>query len=437
VQPNERHNQISHRSELKKAIDAMASKLRAHCGTILERLVRLFAQHGFSDGLKTVEGLSKELIDGVIFSPRDITPEKLRESANKFAESAPISERLFDPQYYATVNAFDPLSRTGYLKEEYCCYFRPRRYEQLLCESQVIEDVSKVLECEAALPLTALIGPNIIISRSFDSAEAAIAMNFVRATGVQGKKIAPEKRIYATLAVSGEALINTEELLGFLNQLIVLETPPDGFYILVSGGTTEAELFNAEVIAGWMFLNHKLSVKGFSVINGFSDLLTPFLGAAGAEAGATGWWSNLRTFSLERFSPTIGGGRTPTERYLSCALLNRITYYELDILRRRVRSVLNRLGTDVLYAWDGSQPPRNKEVLQSWDAIKALNQALVSPREEESLHRCGKAVKTALDTYALIRQQAVALNSKSGDSHLEDLDGALRLFKRLAELDFV
>src|SRR5262249_25597209 len=152
--------------------------------------------------------------------------------------------------------------------------------EQLLGENQVVEDVSKVLECEAALPLTALIGPNIIIGRSFDSAEAAIAMNFVRATGVQGKKIAPEKRIYATLAVSAEALINTEELLRFLNQLIVLETPPDGFYILVAADTTEAraELFNAKVIAGWMFLNHMLSVKGFSVINGFSDLLTPFLG---------------------------------------------------------------------------------------------------------------------------------------------------------------
>jgi hypothetical protein len=181
-----------------------------------------------------------------------------------------------------------------------------------------------------------------------------------------------------------------------------------------------------------------LSVKGFLVINGFSDLLTPFLGAAGAEAGATGWWSNLRTFSLERFSPATGGGRTPTERYLSCALLNRITYYELDILRRRVRSVLNRLSTDALYAWEGSQPPRNKEVLQTWDAIKALNQALViSAAEEESLHRCGKAVETALDTYALISQQAVALNSKSGNFHLKDLDGGLRLFKRLAALNFV
>jgi hypothetical protein len=144
--------------------------------------VKLFAQHGFSDGLKTVEGLRKELIDGVIFSPRDITPEKLRESASKFTESAPISERLFDPQYYATLSALDPLSRTGYLQEEYSCYFAPRRYDQLLYESEVIEDVSKVLECEEALPLTALIGPNIIIGRSFDSPEATIAVNFVRAT---------------------------------------------------------------------------------------------------------------------------------------------------------------------------------------------------------------------------------------------------------------
>ena len=103
--------------------------------------MKLFAQHGFSDGLKTVEGLRKQLIDGIIFSPRDITPEKLRECASKITESAPISERLFDPQYYATLSAFDPLSRTGYLKEEYSCYFVPRRYDQLLRESEVIEDV--------------------------------------------------------------------------------------------------------------------------------------------------------------------------------------------------------------------------------------------------------------------------------------------------------
>jgi hypothetical protein len=73
-------------------------------------------------------------------------------------------ERLFDPQYYSTLSALDPLSRTDYLKQEYSCCFAPRRYDQLLGEREVMEDVSKVQECEAALPLTALTGPNIIMA---------------------------------------------------------------------------------------------------------------------------------------------------------------------------------------------------------------------------------------------------------------------------------
>jgi hypothetical protein len=86
--------------------------------------VKLFAQHGFSDGLKTVEGLSKELVDGVIFSPRDIAPEKLRECASKFTESAPISERLFDPQYYATLNGVESRSLSSNAVSSWRCSLR-------------------------------------------------------------------------------------------------------------------------------------------------------------------------------------------------------------------------------------------------------------------------------------------------------------------------
>jgi hypothetical protein len=81
-------------------------------------------------------------------------------------------------------------------------------------------------------------------------------------------------------------------------------------------------------MAAWMLINHTLALNGFNTINGYSDVLTPFLGAAGGEAGATGWWSNLRVFSLDRFSPPIGGGRQPIERYLSCALLSPLTYMQ-------------------------------------------------------------------------------------------------------------
>jgi hypothetical protein len=400
--------------------------------------MRLFAQHGYGEGQKIIEGLQQNLLDGIIYSPRDISLAKLRELAQKIGSELPATERLFDPQFYATLIAVDPTSRLGYLEDDYAAYFGPRRYNQLISERQVTQDIRNVLEFQLDLPLTSLIAPNIIISRSIDSAEAAIAMEFIRNTGSEAKKIAQPKRVYATLAIARDALINTEELLRFLNDITVLDDPPDGFYILIATNNAEAraDIFNADVIAAWMLINHTLAVNGFDTIDGYSDLLTSFLGAAGAEAGATGWWSNLRTFSLDRFSPPIGGGRQPVERYLSCSLLNRITFYELDVLRQVVPRVLNALPTDSFYPIDeGSQPQRNKEVLQSWEAIKALNTQLVVGNQVESLQRCQKAVKLANNLYAEISLRNVALEPKSTDDHVGELESALASFERLAELD--
>ena len=121
-------------------------------------------------------------------------------------------------------------------------------------------------------------------------------------------------------------------------------------------------------------------------MNGYSDMFSPLLGATGADAGCTGWFSNLRTFSLGRFGPSSGGGRLPILRYSSKKLINRITFSELDSLRTRFPQVLNGLKTDELFDHEvGSEPQRNQEVLQSWEAIRALNSELVKGNVRDSL----------------------------------------------------
>jgi hypothetical protein len=182
--------------------------------------------------------------------------------------------------------------------------------------------------------------------------------------------------------------------------------------------------------------DYTLGMNGYTVINGYSDLLTPFLGIARGSAGATGWWSNLRSFSLDRFAPPIGGGRLPVERYLSCSLLNRITFYELAALREIAPEVLNGLPTDELYPEaGGSQPQRNQEVLQSWDAIKDLNNRLVTQIPTEGLNRCRNAVRLAEEMYAEIGARIpFPLDPKSDDTYLPALGAALDQFERLAEL---
>jgi hypothetical protein len=401
--------------------------------------MKLLAQHGASTGEKTVRGLERGYFDGAIYSPRDITADKLRDQLLDMAKINPDAELLFDPQYYAGHNVSSPEARLSRLEscEEYGRYFRQRRRRELETGDTVLEDITACLRFQSELDLTGLIGPNILISRSFDSIEASIAKNFIRLTGRTAAGLKLRKPVYATLAISREALLDKNELMDFLADVTLLDPPPYGFYVLVASRNADArsDIFNADVIAGWLFVNYTLSINGYSVINGYSDLLTPFLGVAGAAAGATGWWSNLRTFSLDRFLPAAGG-RLPIQRYLSKLLLNRITFFELHQLREMYPAVLNGIETDNLYPVDkGSEPNRPDEVLQTWEAIKSLNEDLVNGDTKNGLRLCRRAIHRANTAYDNVEAVVPGLDPKSNRDHLSALFEGLRLFAQLAELE--
>ena len=360
--------------------------------------MKLFAQHGAQEGEKINEAVSLGLIDGVIYSPRDVSLDALRGKLKDLAQADKKLQRLFDPEYYASFLRGREEARLGYLVDDYAAYLQPRRRAQLERDQQVRDDLAAGMKFQAKLNVSAIIAPNILISRSFDSREAGIAKNFISQTGSQYAKLKDKRPVYATLAVSRDALNDRQELIEFLNEITILEDAPRGFYVLVSARSAEArsDIYHADVIARWMLINHVLTVNGFEVINGYSDILTPFLGAAGGAAGALGWWANLRAFSLDRFGPSPGGGRLPVQRYLSKRLLNRITFYELDALRGTNPKILNGLSLDSLYdPSKGSEPARNKEVLQSWETVKALNDALATGDQAQDLVACLTAVKKA------------------------------------------
>lgn len=400
--------------------------------------MKLFAQHGAQEGEKINEGLARGLLDGVIYSPRDVSLDTLQGKLNSLAEVNEQADRLIDPQYYAIFLNGTEEARLGNLLEDYGAYFQPRRRGQLERENQIRQDLAAALEFQTTLNVTGIIAPNIVIPNSLNSIEAVIAKNFIRQAAGEYAKLNDRRPMYATLAISRNALGDKQELVEFLNEITLLDEPPGGFYLLISARNTEArsDIYNTDVIAAWMFINHTLTVNGFNVINGYSDVVTPFLGAAGGVAGALGWWSNLRSFSLDRFAPSAGGGRLPIQRYLSRALLNRLTFYEFDQLRKLAPGVINKLPTDALYdPVVGSEPQRNLEVIQSWEAVKNLNGALVTSDQRRSLRNCASAVARAMVAYDEIQGLGIRLDPKSNAEHLQPLADGLRLFGKLAELE--
>jgi hypothetical protein len=392
--------------------------------------MKLFAQVGHGLGDKVRSGLSEKLIDGAIFSPKDLQKDTVASRISEIRRDYPEAEILIDPQFYVCLFANSPTINVGNITDWTC--FRSFRKGELELTNTVDKILGEYFKEVADLEVTKVISPNIYISQSFDSREAVIAKNFIRQARQVYDKTKDKRPLLASLVVCREALQDRREFEEFINDITMLDSPPDGFYLVIASRSSDArsDIYHTDVVANWMMLNLSLSLNRFQVINGYSDILTPFLGAAGATAGATGWYSNLRMFSIDRFFPSVGG-RLPLIRYLSKLLLNRTTISEMKAISQLVPGVLNHLPHDADY---DNEPERSKEVLQSWEAIKSLNEELSDSDVARGLEKCIQAVRRAEEAYSRIASLEIYLDPKSRDDHIVPLLDGLRQFKERAEL---
>jgi len=395
--------------------------------------MKLFAQHGYGDGNKINEGLERGYIQGVIFRPRDIGRDRIFERCNEIRNKYSGAEIYFDPQYYGGVLYSRVNVKLGKL-EEYTDYFNRVILSELETESNIKNVLENTYNFVTQLNIDGVIAPNIVIRRSFDSRESVISKNFIRYTKSQLTGV--DKPVFATLAVSRDALTNSEELNEFLNDITTLQNPPDGFYILVNTNSVDSrsEIYNADVIAAWLFLNYSLNVNGFKVINGYSDIVSAFLGSVGGYAGATGWWSNMRTFSLDQFLELSSGGRLPVQRYLSKALLNRLRFDEYHAWRQFVPEIQNGLESDKIFEEDETEPDRSEEVFQSWESISSLISELGGDENDVGLDKVNALVRNAVNLYDRIESSGFSPHQNSNREHLEPILEGIEIFKKWAEI---
>tara|TARA_R110002124_G_C8950160_1_gene513272 strand:- start:875 stop:2065 length:1191 start_codon:yes stop_codon:yes gene_type:complete len=392
--------------------------------------MKLYAQHGYGSGEKILNGIEEEFIDGVIFSPRDIKRNKLRDRLEKYSDKN--VDLLFDPQLYVSLFDDNPSLKKRHLST--WKYYKGYRKNFLELSENIDLILKEYYKSISSLKLTSIIAPSICISKSFNSIEAVIAKNFIRRTSNVFKNTKDKRDVYASLVIDWQAFLENEEFEAFLDDLTLIENKPKGIYLVIGSDSLnpQDEFYISEVISGWMKLNYVLNLNGYKVINGYSDLLTPLLGAVGGYAGATGWWSNLRYFKMERFIPTSSGGRMPIVRYLSKLLFNRVTFSELDAISQILPKVYNDLSTDSYY--DPEPESREQEMLQSWQTIRSLNQEFKKDNVSDSLKFITNFLRNSYLSYNELKLNQIRLEKKSGEAHLINLRDAISSFATWAEI---
>lgn len=408
--------------------------------------MKIYAQYGSGPGSKITEGLERGLIDGVIVGAKDGSASFQREFMKDISETEAGFRILFDPQFYACFIATKDRARLGSLWGEDSHgysdgkgYFRPLRRRDLEREGDAARELERCLGYQTQMPLDALIAPNIVIRRSLDSMEAAIAKTFIRLSADRRDKVAPGRPVLATLAISSQALSDRSELLAFLDDITLLDNPPDGFYLLLENqeGTVPHSLTEPDILARWMLLNRAFKINGFEVINGYSDLLSPYLGAAGGDAGATGWHGTLKSFSLDRFEPLEGRRGRAVARYTSARLLKSIKWSELESVGGVFPEVWNEQPCDAFFKGldEEAEPSLSHQALQNWEALRAMIRVMVRPGDPiGGIHACHAALNEAQITYGSINEQGLTLRERSSSQHIPAIKEELHSFVRLAEL---
>lgn len=402
--------------------------------------MKLYAQHGYGPSDKLDRAVEEALVQGVILSPRYLTPGGAATEAQKLRGINADTDILLDPEYYAIQFLGMPNAQLGKLGEDQWPHFIPSRQSALLAGPDRVDEIlEKAYELQCAVGCTCLISPNIYVSKSFDSLEAAIALAFITRSKAVCEKRKLRTPVLATLAVTRNALMNQQEFEAFLAMLTAVEPKPDGIYLLLGAGNTDdragavrSEIMIPEVIGGWMLLNYALTLNGIRVVNACSDLLSPLLTIAGANGVATGWWSNLQVFAMGRYIRNEGGGQQPLKRYISNRLLNRVTVSEREAFVALIPEIANGMKTDAYY--DGGEPTRTEEALQCWDSIGALSRRAFSGHIAPDLDHFDERITMAEATYDELRANALTERYEANREYLDALRKGLKYFREKAEI---
>lgn len=398
----------------------------------------LLAQSGFGPGQKIQKGLYEDIIHGVILSPRDERKDRIEQVMSDTRNSYPNAVLMFDPQFYAA-NLNNP--RDGHLSE-YDYYSNNNNLGRAHFSGTLIQKY--VRECldyqHKTLGMNAnyLVSPSVLFD-SFHDSWSQIALNMAVESVEYHSKLESPKPLLITLIISETAFQSINAIEEFLD--VITEIDVKGFYIIIRRNSTSLQnAMDSSLFSRFMYFCHVLAtINEYDVIVGYSDWQSFLLEAVGVKYTATGWYQNLRQFTLARFQPSPGGQR-PRKRYssktlLDCLLIlpNLQDLYELKLLPHALSGSIH----DIILK---NGPVSNEtnwtdeiSCLAHWYSLNALSNYLGSlPSQSDRILGASRIIQDSLELYTQLITQGANLGSSSEPYHLREWQNSLQEFRLLA-----
>lgn len=272
----------------------------------------------------------------VVLSPRDLTADQLIRLSNDIRMLSGGSV-LLDPQFYLPHADHERLCNHDYWPRDYQTgnFWHGQGLSQLL---------ANLWSLNAVLGTRAFILPGLLASKiNFDwlniqQAILAGAANFSRLR--EQIPNLPELPIYSTIALSAEAVQDTEAISEVIDAASSWKA--DGYYVVCEHPNGSYLTEDANWLANILDLAAGLRLTGAKVIIGYSNHQILLAACTNATAICSGTWMNVRSFPPDKFRSSFDEEiKQRTTWYYCPQALSEYKLPFLDLARRQ--SVLEKL----------------------------------------------------------------------------------------------
>src|SRR5690606_19019078 len=257
----------------------------------------IYAQHGPAWKPKLDRLLLKQLIDGIIWDPREERVERINEIRST-DESYSSVENLVDLKVY--YKQF-PSSITKRLSE--LEYFPENNIDRtFLRHTENLETlVEKSIDFQLEFNVDMIMAPSFYLY-SFNDRIVDKLLDTWELFHEHLEEIGIDRRKYVSIIFNETALENKSYIADFLDDFSDIAQIFDGIYITVDreNNNNHRHDFNPNRLNGMLQLIYDLTNLGLKVVIGYSGMESILYFAVGADAIGTGWFYSLRNFNKEQ-----------------------------------------------------------------------------------------------------------------------------------------
>lgn len=392
----------------------------------------IYLQHGPSWKPKADELLEKNLIQGIIWDPREETIDRITKVKNENQKYNMVTN-LIDLKWF-----YKQFPNSLMKKLENLDYFPTNIIDRnyLRDTEEITNKIKKMINFEEMMNVDILMAPTLYMS-SFNERVVDRLFNLLDIFYEETNEIKKDK--YISLVIHEAAFDTDMYMKEFIDDISNYIGKYAGIYIVIDRDNTSTirHNFSETRLAKALKFIYSMKKMQFKIIMGYCGIESINYMAIGADVISTGWFYSLRRFNrLEKGLEEYSSMGRAKKRYLSLNLLSELKIDEdIQMIPKIQQETLYKLilnGNDIdkkIINETYEVIPMNDTFIQYFEAMNTLSKKFNDEKEtDKNLDKLEKMIENAIKNIDLYNEHRIGVPNIT-KKHLVEYSNAVKIFR--------